>query len=79
VLVLPGSPGEDGDALVAAWKAARDDASRAYAGWRGGGGTEEFTVYCAAADREQAAADALASRAMERRSRWHQRRKRESR
>jgi len=74
VLVLPGPPGDDGDTLAAAWKAARDEAVSAYDSWRSGGGTEEYTVYCAAADREQAAADALASRAMQRRHRWYRRR-----
>jgi hypothetical protein len=69
VLVLPGPAGEDGDALVAAWKAARDEATRAYDAWRSGG-VEEFAVWRAAADREHAAADALASRALERRTRW---------
>lgn len=78
VLVLPGPADSDGDALVAAWKAARDDAERAYEGWRSGGGNEEHAVYCAAADREQAAADALASRALERRNRWYRLRKSES-
>jgi hypothetical protein len=71
VLVLPGPPGPDGDALVAAWKAARDDAMFAYDAWREGAGVEEFAVYRAAADREEAAAAALASRAFERRTRWY--------
>ena len=71
VFVLPGSAGPDGDALVAAWKAARDDAASAYRAWRERAGAEDFAVYRAAADREQAAADALASRASERRTRWY--------
>jgi hypothetical protein len=69
VLVLPGPPGDDGDALVAAWVCARDEAACAYKAWRGGG-VEEFVVWRAAADREDAAADALASRALERRTLW---------
>jgi hypothetical protein len=70
VLVLPGPPGDDGDELVAAWMAARDDAARAYEAWRSGAGPDDFAVWRAAADREDAAADALASRALERRTRW---------
>jgi hypothetical protein len=69
VLVLPGLAGEEGDGLLAAWMAARDDAARAYDAWRGGG-LEAFAVWRAAADREDAAADALASRALERRTPW---------
>jgi len=71
VLVLPGAPGADGDALAAAWKAARDDAMGAYEAWREGGSGEAFVVYRAAADREDAAAAALAQRAAERRTRWY--------
>jgi hypothetical protein len=71
VLVLPGPPGPDGDALAAAWKAARDEAMFAYLAWREDPGMEEFAVYRAAADREEAAAEALATRAVERRTRWY--------
>jgi hypothetical protein len=69
VLVLPGPYGPDGDALAAAWKAARDEAMGAYGAWRYGATREAFAVYRAAADREDAAAAALASRAAERRRR----------
>jgi gamma-glutamylcysteine synthetase len=75
VLVLPGPAGPDGDALVAAWKAARDEALSAYEAWREGSGTEDFTVYRAAADREEAAAAVLASRANRRRTPWYRQRK----
>jgi hypothetical protein len=77
VLVLPGPAGPDGDALVAAWKAARDEALSAYESWREGSGTprEDFTVYRAAADREEAAAAVLASRANWRRTPWYRQRK----
>jgi hypothetical protein len=71
VLVLPGPTVPDGDALVAAWKAARNDAMLAYEAWREAAGEEEFAVYRAAADREEAAAEALACRAFERRTRWY--------
>lgn len=70
VLVLPGAAQADGDLLIAAWKAARDDAARAYQAWRGRTDHDAFTVYRAAADREQAAAAALAARADARRTRW---------
>jgi hypothetical protein len=71
VLVLPGPPEEDGDPLAAAWKAARDDAMSAYQAWLDGTGPDAFAVYRAAADREEAAADALAARAYARRTRWY--------
>ncbi len=70
VLVLPGPPGPDGDALAAAWVAARDEAARAYEAWRSGASADAFVIWRAAADREDAAADALASRALEQRTRW---------
>jgi hypothetical protein len=75
VLVLPGPAGPDGDALVAAWKAARDEAISAYEAWRAGSGSEHFAVYRAAADREEAAAAVLASRANWRRTPWYRLRK----
>jgi hypothetical protein len=70
VLVLPDCIGLDGDPLVAVWKAARDEAARAYEAWRGGASSDAFAVWRAAADREDAAADTLASRALERRGSW---------
>jgi hypothetical protein len=77
VLVLPGAPGPDGDALAAAWKAARDEAMGAYEAWRVDGDGEAFVVYRTAADREDAAAAALAQRAAERRTRWYRLRPRD--
>jgi hypothetical protein len=71
MLVLPESHAEGSDPLTAAWKAARDDAISAYEAWRDGTGLESFTVYRAAADREEAAAAVLAVRAGARRSRWY--------
>jgi hypothetical protein len=72
VLVFPGTPSLDGDALAAAWKAARDEALSAYNAWRDGDGLlENFAVYRAAADREEAAAAALSNRASEGRTRWY--------
>jgi hypothetical protein len=69
VLVLPG-PDADPDPLVAVWKAARDDAVDAYLAWRETPGAEQAVVYRAAADREDAAAAALSTRAGQRRTRW---------
>jgi hypothetical protein len=69
VLVLPG-PEADADPLVAVWKAARDDAMSAYLAWRESPGAEQAAVYRAAADREDAAAAALSTRAGQRRTRW---------
>jgi hypothetical protein len=71
VLVLPRMPASDADPLTAVWQAARDDAASAYEAWRDGAPTEAFAVYRAAADREDAAAAALAMRARMRRPRWY--------
>jgi hypothetical protein len=70
VLVLHGPLDVDGDLLTAAWQAARDDAYDAYDAWLGAGGYDEFIVYRAAADREEAAAAALAAGADSRHSLW---------
>jgi hypothetical protein len=70
VLVLPTPPDADDDLLVAAWKAARDDAAHAYAAWRDRTGDDAFAVYRAAADREDAAAAALEARAAAGRTPW---------
>jgi hypothetical protein len=48
------------DELYAVWHGARCEAHRAYDAWLGAGGREAFAAYRAAADREDAAADALA-------------------
>jgi hypothetical protein len=59
----PPPPGADGEALLAAWRDARDDAVDAYRAWRTASryrAGEAFAVYMAAADREAAGADALA-------------------
>lgn len=79
VLVLPEPPAEGSDPLTAVWEAARDDATSAYEAWRDGTGLESFAVYRAAAEREEAAAAALAARAGERRPRWYRLLTRDSR
>lgn len=79
MLVLPAPHAEGSDPLTAAWKAARDDAISAYEAWRDGTGLESFAVYRAAADREEAAAAALAARAGARRPRWYRLLTRETR
>ena len=56
-------PGADGEALLDAWRDARDDASTAYGAWCTASryrADEAFAVFAAADDREAAAADALA-------------------
>jgi hypothetical protein len=55
--IILASPEPDG--LVAAWRAAHADAARALWGWRVQGGREAFVAYRAAADRADAAQDAL--------------------
>jgi hypothetical protein len=63
LLSPPPPPGADGEALLDAWRDAADDALAAYRAWRAASryrAGETFTVYVAAADREAAAADALA-------------------
>jgi hypothetical protein len=69
MLVLPGPPTRGSDPLVEAWRAACDEAMFAYEAWREAATAESFSVYRAAADREEAAAVALAAHADERRSR----------
>jgi hypothetical protein len=59
----PPPPGADGDALLDAWRDARDEAADAYAAWAVAsryGADEAYAVFVAAGDREAAAADALA-------------------
>ena len=53
-------PAELRDELYAVWDGARLDARAAYDSWRQEGGREAYSVYRAAADREEAAAAALA-------------------
>ncbi|MDX6648953.1 MAG: hypothetical protein QOI91_1429 [Solirubrobacteraceae bacterium] len=48
------------DGLYAVWDAARREANAAYGQWQDGGGSEAYAAYQAAADREDAAAAALA-------------------
>jgi len=48
------------DELYAVWDGARMDANDAYASWLSNGGREAYAAYRAAADREDAAAAALA-------------------
>jgi acyl-homoserine lactone acylase PvdQ len=50
-----------GDGLVAAWRAAQDESTRALAGWRQAPGREAFAAFRAATDRADAAQDALAA------------------
>jgi hypothetical protein len=63
-LVLRGprsaGPGRQPDELRAAWAAARAEAHLAYDAWRGRGGADAYAVYRAAADRADAAQEALA-------------------
>jgi len=59
----PPPPGADGDALLDAWRDARDEAADAYAAWSAAsryGADEAYAVFLAAGDREAAAAEALA-------------------
>jgi hypothetical protein len=62
IVLGPGrlSPEELHDELYAVWDGARRDANAAYETWRGTGGRETYAAYRAAADREDAAAAALA-------------------
>ena len=51
--------GRDGDVLGQVWRAAQDEADEAYAYWQEVGGREAYLAYRAAADRADAAMDAL--------------------
>jgi hypothetical protein len=53
--------GSGEDVLHAVWRAAEDDADEAYAAWREHPGREAYLAYRAAADRADAALDALAA------------------
>ena len=54
------SLGPDFNAVYDAWSDAHEEAEEAYIAWRTGGGPDEYIVYRAAQDREDAAQDALA-------------------
>ena len=49
----------DGDVLLQVWRAAQDEAEVAYGHWREHGGREAYLSYRAAADRADAAMDAV--------------------
>jgi hypothetical protein len=49
-----------GDALLAAWRAAEEEAGRALAAWRAARGADAYAAYRAAQDRADAAQDVLA-------------------
>jgi hypothetical protein len=49
----------DGDILKEVWRAAQDEADNAYAAWRELRGLDAYLTYRAAADRADAALDAL--------------------
>jgi hypothetical protein len=49
----------DGDVLKDVWRAAQDEANHAYAAWRELRDTDAYLLYRAAADRADAALDAL--------------------
>ena len=50
------------DVLHAVWRAAQDEADEAYAGWCEHGGIDAYLAYRAAADRADAALDAIMGR-----------------
>jgi hypothetical protein len=50
---------DDGDVLFQVWRAAQDEADAAYGHWREVGGREAYLGYRAAADRADAAMDAV--------------------
>jgi hypothetical protein len=53
------SKGVEGDVLKEVWRAAQDEADSAYAFWRDLRDTDAYLLYRAAADRADAALDAL--------------------
>jgi hypothetical protein len=62
VLVFPsGEELEAHDPLLRAWRTASAEASQAYADWSVSGGSEAYCAYRAAADRADAAHEALAT------------------
>jgi hypothetical protein len=56
-LVVSRTP--DGDVLHDVWRAAQDEADHAYAAWQEFHGREAYLLYRAAADRSDAAMDAV--------------------
>jgi hypothetical protein len=63
ILRREASRGPAWNALYDAWSDAHEEAEDAWRTWRFGGGREAYTAYRAAADREDAAQDAVASAA----------------
>ncbi len=61
VLRRAASLGPAFNAVYDAWSDAHEEAEGAYIAWRAGGRRDEYAVYRAAQDREDAAQDALAS------------------
>ena len=57
------SRGPDWNALYDAWNDAHEECEAAWRTWRFGGGREAYIAYRAAADREDAAQDGVASAA----------------
>jgi hypothetical protein len=55
--------GQDGDVLREVWRAAQDEADGAYAAWSELRGYDAYLLYRAAADRADAALDALVASA----------------
>ena len=49
------------NAVYDAWSDAHEEAEHAYRGWLGSGAADDYALYRAAQDREDAAQDALAS------------------
>lgn len=60
IVIRPQHPA--GDELLAAWRAAEEEAARALDAWRAQPGVEAFTAFRAAQDRADAAQDALVDR-----------------
>jgi len=56
------SPALPSDGLLAAWRAAHDEATAALTAWRAAPGADAFAAYRAAQDRADAAFDVLAAR-----------------
>jgi len=50
---------DHGDVLEQVWRAAQNEADAAYAAWQDAGGREAYLAYRAAADRADAAMDAI--------------------
>src|SRR5215211_9394574 len=61
VLRRAASLGPAFNAVYDAWSDAHEEAEHAYLVWRASGGRDDYDVYRAAQDREDAAQDALAS------------------